>query len=149
MLCGCLAVFSSLFKRFKFNCSLSKCDLFQQIGLTWAQMMNEKERAKRKIVETMTSTERCGPRLCNEQVGQWCTVTNNGHENHPVVKQCRVIKRTDEYKPWEKSVVTTTSWCSGLSSAWNEGSQISWPCEQKWGGWSTWQTRVSVGGKQR
>lgn len=40
------------------------------IKLTWAQMMNEMESAKRKIVETMTSTERCGPRLCNEGATQ-------------------------------------------------------------------------------
>lgn len=30
-------------------------------------MMNEMESASRKIVETMTSTERCGPRLCKEE----------------------------------------------------------------------------------
>lgn len=30
-------------------------------------MMNEMESAKRKIVETMTSTERWGPRLCIKQ----------------------------------------------------------------------------------
>lgn len=33
-------------------------------------MMNEMESAKRKIVETMTSTERCGPRLCEAQTNQ-------------------------------------------------------------------------------
>lgn len=30
-------------------------------------MMNEMESASRKMVETMTSTERCGPRLCKEE----------------------------------------------------------------------------------
>lgn len=34
--------------------------------------MNEMESANRKMVETMTSTERCGPRLCKkEQTNQW------------------------------------------------------------------------------
>lgn len=37
--------------------------------------MNEMESANRKMVETMTSTERCGPRLCknSKQIGDSCT----------------------------------------------------------------------------
>lgn len=32
--------------------------------LTWAQIMTETESANRNTVDTMTSTDRCGPRLC-------------------------------------------------------------------------------------
>ena len=35
-----------------------------KIILTWAQMMKQMERARRKMVDTMTSTERWGPLLC-------------------------------------------------------------------------------------
>lgn len=121
-------------------CSLSRSEMLQQLWLTWAQMMNEKESASRKMVETMTSTERCGPRLCNKQVKQSSISKGTDHSWNAVQRSVKAA----EYAPWEKSEVTTTSLCSGLSSAWNEESQISLPCELRWGGWSTWQIKVSV-----
>ena len=57
--------------------------------LTWAQMMNEIESAKRKMVETMTSTERCGPRLCKEQETKWCTI---GNEDQSVPSSGKTMK---------------------------------------------------------
>lgn len=134
-------------------CSLNRSDLFQWIydwpgHRWWMKWKAPKGRWWRRWRQRSAAALASA---INKQVSDTPLHTHRQvHCNPPVVKQCTVITeqgsvKAGEYIPWEKSVATTTSLCSGLSSAWNEGSLISWPCVLKSGGWSTWQTRVSVG----
>ena len=62
------------------------------------------ESANRKTVETMTSTERCGPRLCNDKRDSDIVLQRQVHYNYLVTKKYTVLEEQrsvneGEYKP--------------------------------------------------
>lgn len=121
--------------------------LLSRIWLTCAQIMNEMERANRKIVETMTSTERCGPRLWKNKKGESLTADRSPSERRNTSGAAAFC--CEDNKPWGRSAATATSLYFALSSVGNVGSQTSWLCGQKSDGWRIWRIRVSEGGETR